>query len=235
MKRPYLSLFKAGGINLLVACALAARADFVPLVLTADSYNQDMVVEKGAIHAPTVPPITTATLDTGMSNSGDTFYEKGFDANYPGTGIPVAGATITSVAQPDHSYTFATNYAANDAMLVRLDRHQRHARAGDPRGDVPSSWASRAEGARRCGAWFIMPTGRPNRNAGGPRLVHGRQPTPGPDRQRPRQRGQSGVRQRGQRQPEPLRAGSQPHEYLHQGNDDQPELHYRRSRGHLRP
>jgi hypothetical protein len=119
MKTPYFKSFIITYISLAISCATIAGAGFSPIPLTADSYNQDMVVERTAIHAPVVPPLTTAS-ETGPSNYGDAWYEQGFDTNYPDTGLPVHGSTITwsTGSQPDHSYTFAANYATNDVVMV---------------------------------------------------------------------------------------------------------------------
>ena len=107
-------------ISLLLTCVLTVRANLSPVELTTDSYNQDLVVEQSAMQEPTgPPPLTTATTDAGTANGGDAFYEQGFDANYPDSGLPIHGSTVTSISQSDHSYTFAPSYAAaNDAMLI---------------------------------------------------------------------------------------------------------------------
>jgi hypothetical protein len=104
--------------SILLVCASIARADYTPLTLTPDSYNKDMVVENTAMHAPVNPALTTVTLDTGLGNSADTWYETGFNTGYPDSGLPVAGSIITSVSQSDHSYKFAASYATHDAVLI---------------------------------------------------------------------------------------------------------------------
>jgi len=64
---------------------------------------------------------TTATFDNGIFNYANVFFEQGGDRLWPLSGIPHAGSTITSLALPDHQYTFAPNYVnAND--VVYLDR-----------------------------------------------------------------------------------------------------------------
>ena len=57
-------------------------------------------------------------MDGGTNNAGYTFYEAGFNQIAPETGLPAAGATITSTTLGDHSYTFASDYTANNAILV---------------------------------------------------------------------------------------------------------------------
>jgi hypothetical protein len=94
----------------------ATSSLFQPIALAASSYNQDMVVEKTAPN----PPVgaTTATMDTGVGDTGNTWYEQGYDAAAPLTGLPPAGATITNSATPDHLYTFAASYQSNNAACI---------------------------------------------------------------------------------------------------------------------
>lgn len=92
-------------------------AIFTPISLTPGSYNQDMVVERAA---PSVPAshYTTASMDAGTANTGNSWYEQGYDASAPATGLPVAGSTITNQSASDHLYIFASSYATNNAALV---------------------------------------------------------------------------------------------------------------------
>jgi hypothetical protein len=103
-------------VGLLLAGSSLARADFAPITVTPDSYNYDIVVEKSAIHAPA--PATTASMDNGTANTGNGWYELGYNIDAPDTGLPAAGSTVTSAAAPDHSYTFASSYTTNNALLV---------------------------------------------------------------------------------------------------------------------
>jgi hypothetical protein len=93
---------------------------FAPITLTADSYSQDGVVEVGAT-APFLPA-TTASMDTGTNNTGGGWYERGYNLNSPGTGLPLAGETFTSESFGDHSYTMPPSYATNNALLLDLSR-----------------------------------------------------------------------------------------------------------------
>ena len=102
-------------LALAVASVAATRAQFAPLVLTPESYNHDVIVEKTA---PLPAPATTASMDGGTNNAGYTFYEAGFNQIAPESGLPAAGTTITSTTLGDHSYTFASDYTANNAILV---------------------------------------------------------------------------------------------------------------------
>ena len=95
----------------------AGAATFVPIPLTSGSYNQDLVVEHTA---PAVPANahTTASMDAGTGNTGNSWYEKGYDASAPTTGLPAAGATITNASASDHLYTFAPSYTAANVAYV---------------------------------------------------------------------------------------------------------------------
>jgi hypothetical protein len=93
-----------------------SRADFIPIVLTSDSLNQDVVVEKTA-PSPIVP-VTTASMDSGITNTGFSWYEKGYHLDWPATGLPAPGSSITSANLADHNYQFATSYKSNNAILV---------------------------------------------------------------------------------------------------------------------
>src|ERR1043165_6147870 len=83
-------------LSLAINCLNLARADFKPIALTPDSFNQDIVIEKEA--SPPLVPVTTATMDGGLANTDYTWFERGFKPDWPGTGLPVAGSRITSEA-----------------------------------------------------------------------------------------------------------------------------------------
>ncbi|HVM48353.1 MAG TPA: LamG-like jellyroll fold domain-containing protein [Candidatus Acidoferrum sp.] len=106
-------------IGLLFLGASLARADFNPIPLTPGSYNQDMVVEQSAPPAPA--SLTTATLDSGTGNSGNTWYERGYNTSDLASGLPPHGTTFTSTSQADHSYAMAPGYWSNDAILIASD------------------------------------------------------------------------------------------------------------------
>ncbi len=103
---------------LIVLCALgrAAAADFVPVPITAESLTFDVVVERGATPPPA--PLSTATMDDGTANTGNTWYEQGFNPEAPETGLPPAGSSLTSESLPDHSYVMPPAYANHNAFLV---------------------------------------------------------------------------------------------------------------------
>jgi len=92
-------------------CLNTARAQFGPIILEPGSFNQDMIVERPK-------PATNASLDNGPANTGASFFEQGYYTANAGTGLPLAGSTITAASAGDHSYTFAPDYTTNDAVLI---------------------------------------------------------------------------------------------------------------------
>ena len=92
-----------------------AHADFLPIPLTSDSFNQDIVVEKTA--PPPLMPVTTASMDGGTANTGFSWYERGYHPVWTSTGLPVAGSTFTSDVS-GHEYLLAPNYKSNNAVMI---------------------------------------------------------------------------------------------------------------------
>lgn len=102
----------------LVSTLGSVRADFVPIPLTASSYNQDMVVERTA-PAPVVPAgYTTASMDNGTANSGYSWYERGYDPAAPLTGLPPAGSTFTDQSAPNYQFQMPPSYTTNNAVML---------------------------------------------------------------------------------------------------------------------
>src|SRR5262249_30052970 len=97
----------------------ATRADFLPIPLTPDSYNQDIVVEMTA--SPPIVPVTTASMDGGLANDNFTWYERGFRPDWPTSGLPKAGTRRDSEAAANHEYQFAPSYKENNAVLIDAD------------------------------------------------------------------------------------------------------------------
>jgi hypothetical protein len=92
-----------------------AHADFVPIALTSDSFNRDIVVEKTA--PPPLMPATTASMDGGTANTGCSWYERGYNPNWTSTGLPVAGSVFQSDI-PYHDYILAPSYKSNNAVMI---------------------------------------------------------------------------------------------------------------------
>jgi len=105
----------------LILCGMSAQwadAGFVPIPLTAASYNQDMIVERTAPAPVIAGGYTTASMDNGVANTANSWYEQGYNTASPATGLPHAGSTFTHQNLPNHSYRMAPSYAANNAVLL---------------------------------------------------------------------------------------------------------------------
>ena len=102
--------------------ARAADAGFQPLALTPDSYNQDVVVERTA--PPPAVPVTTASMEQGVANWGFSWFERGYVADFPVTGLPPAGSVFTSLQSSDHEYQMAPSYQKANALLIDAARLQ---------------------------------------------------------------------------------------------------------------
>jgi len=57
-------------------------------------------------------------MDAGPSNTGNSWYERGYNISAPTTGLPAPGSTITNQSASDHIYTLPPSYSANDAALI---------------------------------------------------------------------------------------------------------------------
>src|SRR5437762_6244691 len=67
---------------------------------------------------------TTASMDGGTANNGDTWNEQGYFAANATVGLPPAGSTMTSLADANHQYRFAPDYKA-DRKSTRLNSSHR--------------------------------------------------------------------------------------------------------------
>src|SRR5512137_2996648 len=94
-----------------------AHAGFAPIPLTSSSYNQDIVVENSAPAPVVAGGYTTASMDNGAANTGDSWYEQGYNSASPSTGLPSAGSIFSSQSAPSHQYRMAA-YSANNAVLL---------------------------------------------------------------------------------------------------------------------
>lgn len=100
-----------------LAVVSVARADFNPILITPESYNADVVFEKdAAVH---IPFASTAAMDSGATNNtGNTWYERGYNRGAPATGLPVAGSTFVHASDPNKQYTMAPTYKQNNAIYI---------------------------------------------------------------------------------------------------------------------
>lgn len=88
--------------------------------IRVSGYNADVVVEASSTKPDVLSGATTASMDDGTANVGNTWYEQGYYPPQPGTGLPPAGSEVTSVSAPDHRYILAPSYAANNVVLLDL-------------------------------------------------------------------------------------------------------------------
>lgn len=116
LRRRFSSWVTCGALATLTI--LTGRAQFAPITLTPDSYNQDIIVEKTS-PAPLIPGgYTTATMDGGIANNGDTWNEMGYFTDRADVGLPVAGTTFTSQSDASHSFVMAPDYKAKNAIVL---------------------------------------------------------------------------------------------------------------------
>lgn len=107
-------------LTLLTGLAVAgatAQAQYTPVPLTPESFTFDIVVERDAAKPPA--RATTASFDGGTNNTGNTFYEMGFNAANPATGLPGPGTFVSNANLPvAHDYQMPASYTANNTLLV---------------------------------------------------------------------------------------------------------------------
>src|SRR5512141_41847 len=100
-------------LGILLALAGSSQAAFTPIPLDPGSFNQDVVVDRNG-PTPLIPGgATTASMDGGIGNGGDTWNEQGYFTQDTAVGLPPAGTTIqaqfdaTNSVASDHQYTLA--------------------------------------------------------------------------------------------------------------------------------
>lgn len=110
--------FKSTVITLMCAVAWCApaRAAYVPISLSGFDY--DLIVENGAAAGGALAgSATTATMES-FANTGKSWYEVGYNAAAPATGLPAAGVAVVSELSADHSFRLADDYAAANAVML---------------------------------------------------------------------------------------------------------------------
>ncbi|HEU5069997.1 MAG TPA: immunoglobulin domain-containing protein [Verrucomicrobiae bacterium] len=91
--------------------------NYSPVAVTG--YNADLIMEANPPWGPKgLTTATTVSMDRGTNNFEATWYEQGYSKNYPSSGLPPAGSTITSLAQGDHNYQMPSTYAGNNVIFV---------------------------------------------------------------------------------------------------------------------
>ncbi|HEY3914253.1 MAG TPA: glycoside hydrolase family 76 protein, partial [Verrucomicrobiae bacterium] len=104
------------GHGAIMAVSGSTGGNFTPITVTG--YNEDIVIENDAAAPGALTGVTTATMDTGVTNTMTTWYEMGYIPSAPQSGLPTPGSTITNISAPDHLYTLASSYNANNAILL---------------------------------------------------------------------------------------------------------------------
>ncbi|EEF59339.1 immunoglobulin domain-containing protein [Pedosphaera parvula] len=102
-----------------ISGATTLAGNYNPINVTG--YNADIVVEASAPQPTgslTNAGVTTATMDNGTLNTGDTWFEKGYVPQALSAGLPAAGGTVTNAVAADHRYTFPPSYVGNDAIYT---------------------------------------------------------------------------------------------------------------------
>lgn len=89
--------------------AVTVNPSFTPIAVTG--FNQNMIVSPTGGTAG-----ITATMDGGTAKTGNTYYQKGVDANNPNTGLPAAGSTFLSAHDVFHSFQISTG--TNNAVML---------------------------------------------------------------------------------------------------------------------
>lgn len=90
---------------------------FSPVDVTG--FNADAIVEAGVARFPNPDySAVTASMDGGTNKNGNTWYERGYYRNMPTSGLPPAGSTLDSLAQPDHHYIMPATYTGNNCVFV---------------------------------------------------------------------------------------------------------------------
>jgi predicted alpha-1,6-mannanase (GH76 family) len=104
------------GHGAIMAVSGLSGSSYVPMAVTG--YNEDIVVEASAGLPGALTGVTTATMDGGLNNTANTWYEMGYVVTAPATGLPHPGSTITNLSAQDHRYMLAPSYTANNAVLL---------------------------------------------------------------------------------------------------------------------
>jgi hypothetical protein len=103
------------GHGIIFAVSGSTGSGFSPIAITG--YNEDMIVEANS-ETTLGGHYTSVSMDNGTANSGNGWYEIGFDRQAGITGLPNAGSTIGSAALANHYFTMAPSYAGNDIVDV---------------------------------------------------------------------------------------------------------------------
>jgi hypothetical protein len=93
-----------------------AASPYLPVPITATSYNQDAIVEANA--TPRLDVVTTATVDAGTNNTANTWFEQGYDVANPGNGLPPANTVFTAQDNANYSFRTPPTYVGPNGILI---------------------------------------------------------------------------------------------------------------------
>jgi hypothetical protein len=118
MKKTDLKFIPAGLLLLGLAGASISQAasPYLPVPITATSYNQDAIVESNA--TPRLDVVTTATVDQGTNNGANTWFEQGYDVANPGNGLPPANTVFAAQDNANYSFRTPPTYAGPNGILI---------------------------------------------------------------------------------------------------------------------
>jgi len=91
--------------------------NYNPVAVTG--FNADIVAEASELWPPAgLQAYTTASMDGGVGNTGNTWHEQGYYPQFPACGLPPAGTIITSLDKSDHHYQMPATYTGNNVAFV---------------------------------------------------------------------------------------------------------------------
>ncbi len=103
--------------SVLCCGATLHAATLIPVVTTG--YNQDIIVEKGAVPqaGSSYGSYVTATIESNISKTGTTYYESGLDAAASTSGLPSNNTPFTSADLPEVTFQLQP-YTQNNSLLL---------------------------------------------------------------------------------------------------------------------
>jgi predicted alpha-1,6-mannanase (GH76 family) len=110
------SYASGSGAGVIMALSGSTGGVFTPIAV--GGYNEDLVVEASAGVPGALAGVSTATMDAGTANTGNTWFEAGYVRSATNCGLPGAGSTLTNLSAADHRYVLAPSYAGNNVILV---------------------------------------------------------------------------------------------------------------------
>jgi hypothetical protein len=142
----------AGGVNAL-ACIFAisgsSGAAYAPIAVTG--FNRDLVVAVGESEPVALTTATTASMDGGTANNGNTWYERGYYPQFPNSGLPPAGTILVSTNRPDHSYQMPASYTAANAVFADVNQPEANLTPATPGTFTALSFLSSSANANATG------------------------------------------------------------------------------------